>query len=217
MDPLHLCIALGPLGVYLLLLGIVNLVPRPLVTNGARDTAALAVAISGLVLAGPLELFAPQAAIIRLGIPLVLLLLLGLYALCTTLLILMMRPRLVIYNITVEQLRPVLAKLVSHLDPETRWARDTLVMPKLHVQFSIETQAAMRNVQLVSIGSAQSFGGWKRLESTLRASLADLRTKSNSYGVSFLMFAVLILGMVAYWMAADRAAVAEAVRDMFRL
>lgn len=217
MDPLHLCIALGPLGVYLLLLGIVNLIPRPFVTNGTRDTVALAVAVSGLIVAGPMELFAPQAAAVRWGTPVVLLLLLGFYVLGTTFLVLMMRPRLVIYNMTLEQLRPVLAELVSQLDPEARWARDTLVMPKLHLQFNIEAQVAMRNVQLVAIGSSQSFGGWRRLENTLRASLADLHTKSNPYGLSFLMFAVLILGMVAYWMAADRQAVAEALRDMLRL
>ena len=62
MDPLHLCIALGPLAVYLLLLGIINLMPRPFMTSGARDTAALSIAISGFVVAGPMELFLPGSS-----------------------------------------------------------------------------------------------------------------------------------------------------------
>ena len=145
MDPLHLCIALGPLAVYLLLLGMINLIPRPFLTNGARDTSALCIGISGFLVVGPMELFLPEGAAAKFG-PFVWLMLLVLYLLMVTLLVLMMRPRLVIYNITEEQLRPVLGELVGELDPGARWARDTLLIPKLHVQLCVETQAAMRNV-----------------------------------------------------------------------
>ena len=48
MDPLHFCIAIAPLAVYLLLLGVMNLRGRPFVTTGARDAAALALAWSDL-------------------------------------------------------------------------------------------------------------------------------------------------------------------------
>ena len=59
VDALHLSIALGPLAVYLLLLGFVNLSTRPFVTTGARDVGALGLAIAGLIVAGPMELFLP--------------------------------------------------------------------------------------------------------------------------------------------------------------
>ena len=49
MDPLHVCIALGPLAMYLLVLGSMNLSTRPMLTTGGRDFAALAIAISGFV------------------------------------------------------------------------------------------------------------------------------------------------------------------------
>ena len=62
LDPLHLCIALGPLAVYLLVIGRINLSRSPFVTTGTRDAAALAVGIAGLAVAGPLELFVPYAA-----------------------------------------------------------------------------------------------------------------------------------------------------------
>ncbi len=61
INPLHICIAFGPLAVYLMLLGLINLSSRPLVTNGARDTAALGVGISGFIMVGPCELLLPQA------------------------------------------------------------------------------------------------------------------------------------------------------------
>ena len=67
MGPLHLCIALGPLAVYLLLLGLINLSSRPFLTTGARDCAALSVAISGFVVAGPLDHFFPETAAVAMG------------------------------------------------------------------------------------------------------------------------------------------------------
>ncbi len=54
VDPLHFCIALGPLAAYLLLLGAVNLSSRPFLTNGARDTAALGIGILGFAIVGPM-------------------------------------------------------------------------------------------------------------------------------------------------------------------
>ena len=67
MDPLHLSIALSPLAVYFVLLGIINLSARPQLTTGARDTAALAVGLSGLVVVGPMELFLPERAAAQFG------------------------------------------------------------------------------------------------------------------------------------------------------
>jgi hypothetical protein len=216
MDPLHLCIALGPLAVYLFLLGIINLLPRPFLTNGSRDTAALGIAISGFIVAGPMELFLPDVDSARMG-SFVWVLLLGLYVLLVALLILSMRPRLIIYNMNPDQLRPVLAELVAELDPEARWSRDTLLMPKLHVQLCVETQTAMRNVQLVAMGRSQSHLGWRRLERHLAAALAGTRTSANPYGISFVGFALLLMGIVTYWMAADRHAVAQSLIEMFGL
>ena len=40
MQTLHLCISLGPLAVYLFLVGLINSRRRPFVTSGARDMAA---------------------------------------------------------------------------------------------------------------------------------------------------------------------------------
>ena len=37
IDPLRFAIAIGPLAIYLLVMGIVNLMSRPFVTTGARD------------------------------------------------------------------------------------------------------------------------------------------------------------------------------------
>ena len=62
MNVLYLCLALGPPAIYLFLLGLINLTWRPLLVSGARDTALLGLAVSGLVIVGPMRLFFPEEA-----------------------------------------------------------------------------------------------------------------------------------------------------------
>src|SRR5436190_14832984 len=155
MDSLHIAIALGPLATYLLVLGVINLSSRPLLTTGGRDVAALAMAVAGLIVVGPMELFLVEEAAVLYG-GWVWAIMLAAYALLVVLVVLLLRPRLVIYNITLEQLRPLLADAVARLDTDTRWAGESLVMPQLGVQLHVEAAPLLKNVQLVSSGPQQS-------------------------------------------------------------
>lgn len=216
MDALHLCIALAPLSVYLLLLGVINLSRRPLVTNGARDAAALGVGISGLIVVGPMELFLPEDTLNRLG-PVAWLLLLAFYGMCLTLFVLLMRPRLVIYNIRPDQVRPILAELVNQLDSKSRWAGECLIMPSLGLQLHVEASPAMRNVQLVATGPHQSYEGWSRLERALTAELREIRGARNPYGFSLVSFGLLMIAAMTFWLVNDADTVAHSLREMLRL
>jgi hypothetical protein len=215
LDPLHTCIALGPVATYLLVLGSINLSSRPLLTTGARDAAALAIATAGLVVAGPLELFLSERAAVFWG-GWVWLIMLAAYALAALLFILMLRPRLVIYNITVEQLRPVMADVVAQLDGEARWAGESLVMPQLGVQLHVDALPVMKNVQLVASGMNQNLDGWRQLETALAKALRKTRSTPNPYGVSLVSFGLLLAGLVTYSLARDPGAVMQALNDMLR-
>jgi hypothetical protein len=195
MDPLHLSIAIGPLAAYLMLLGIINLRGRPFLTSGGRDTVALGLGIAGLVIAGPMELFLPERAAVQYG-GLVWILLFGLYLMCVILVSLVSRPKLVIYNATPDMLRPILAQLATQLDRDARWAGDTVALPNLTVQFTIETFPGTRNVQLVSAGPGQNYVSWRRFESAVAAQLRDIPSAMNPYGgvliaIAFVMFIVI--------------------------
>ena len=133
----------GPVAIYLCLLGTIGLSRRPLLVSGVRDAATLALALSGLVVIGPMELFFPFAAAGRFGSH-VWLLLLSLYVMCVILWLLMLRPRLVIYNISADKLRPILAEAVNSLDAEARWAGESLALPALGVQLYVNGFAALR-------------------------------------------------------------------------
>jgi len=171
MEAFQLCVALGPVAVYLLLLGTVSLSRRPLLVSGVRDAAALALAVSGMALIGPIELFVPFDAAGQFG-PYMWVLLLALYAMGAALWLLVLRPRLVIYNVSVDFLRPILAEVVSRLDADARWAGDSLAIPELGVQLCMDGSGLLRGVSLVSAGGRQEPAGWRRLESALGAALA---------------------------------------------
>jgi hypothetical protein len=208
MDPFRLCLALGPVAVYALLLGAVNLSRRPFLTGGTRDAAALGLAVAGLMMVGPLELFFPDAvttsvaaAIAKIGIPparAVIWLLLGFcYAMGLLLILSLLKPRLILYNIGSDQLRPILAELLPRLDPEARWAGDSVALPTLGVQFHIDNMATMRNISLTALGRAQSPGGWRLLESRLAEALSLFEVGRNPRGLSLVTAGLAILLFLA--------------------
>jgi hypothetical protein len=128
--------------------------------------------------------------------------------------LLLLRPRLVIYNIRADQLRPILADLVERLDPAARWAGDSLALPGLGVQLHVEQWWRMRNVSLVSAGPHQDHQGWRRLETALAAALAQLEVKRNPRGVTLLSVGVFIAGALVWAIARDPQAVARALLDV---
>lgn len=196
IDPFRLCLALGPVAVYLLLVAMLNSFRRPFLVSGTRDAATLGLAVSGLVLVGPMELFVPVPALIAFG-PYIWVLVISLYVLCLVLTLLVARPRLVIYNISPDELRPVLADLVHQLDAEARWAGDSLFLPSLGVQLQLEGPSPMRNVSLLATGSKQNPQGWRRLELALRGALGEMEVPRNSRAISLFSAGLLLsLGLV---------------------
>ncbi len=200
-DPLRLAIAFVPLAAYFLLLGVLNARRRPFLTSGGSDLAALGAALSGVVLIGPIELFRHERVSADLG-SYVWLFLLGFYWLWVGLAVLLSRPRLVIYNISEEELRPVLAETARILDPQARWAGDCLYLPKLGVQLHLESFDLMRHVSLVAGGTRQNLAGWRCLASNPRA-------------LGILLMALLLLAVSTGHMLADPQRVAQAMGELF--
>lgn len=213
MDGVRIGVALAPLALYLLFLAVLNLLRRPVLMTGARDIAALGFGVSGLMLVGPIELLHPQSAVNQLG-PYIWVLSVSLYTLLLSLVILLGRPRLVVYNISVEELRPMLAHVIEHLDPQHRWAGTSLSLPKLNVQLHLETNALMRNVSLVANGDHQSHTGWRQLELALAQQLAPARVSPNAWGLSLSLAALTMAAVVAWIAPFNHQTILAALRDM---
>ncbi len=216
MDPLRLCLAFGPLAVYLLAVALVNLSRRPVVVSAPRETMALGLAISGLVMVGPVELFLPAASTLFFG-SYVWLLWAGFYALLVLLAVLVGRPRLTLYNLTAEQLRSVLPNLAVSLDKEARWAGDSLTLPNLGVHLHVERFTSMRNMSLVALGETQSLQGWKALERALAREVGKLPAGRNPRGLILLATAVALLGVLAFQLVSHPLQITESLHDMLRL
>jgi hypothetical protein len=212
ISPFHVVVALAPLAFYLLLIGFYNLGRRPFVTTGGRDLLMLGIGLSGFIAAGPFELFMPMAAANQFG-AYVWLLLVSLYGLSLLLAILLMRPRIVIYNCKLDQLRPLIAKCVAELDSESRWAGECLYLPQIGVQLHVHTHPVLRNIQLTAIGPLQNLEGWRNLYIALRQHVRGLRVRCNAWAPIFLLLAVALLLAAGGTMVTYPKEVAEGLRD----
>jgi hypothetical protein len=214
VDPFRLAIALVPVAAYVLLLSFINARRRPFLTSGGSDFMALGIALSGLMFVGPLELFRPEAATREFGnyIWLVLLLFYGMWLLLG---VLLSRPRLVLYNISIEELRPVLADAAGRVDPDARWAGNHLTLPGLGVNLHLDSFDMMRNVALVSSGSRQNIDGWRRLARELRRSLAAIRVKTNPRAIGLAAVSLALLGVSVTYMLSQPQELVQAMNEVF--
>jgi hypothetical protein len=137
------------------------------------------------------------------------------YWLCVLLVVLFSRPRLVIYNISLEELRPVLAETAGRLDAEARWAGNHLTMPTLGVQLHLDSLDLMRNVSLVSSGGRQNIDGWRRLAQELRKALASIRVKSNPRAIGLLAVSLALLALSVTLLIAHEEELMQAVNEVF--
>ena len=158
----------------------------------------------------------PQAAAINFG-AFVWALLISFYVLVVTLLVLAQRPRLVVYNISEAEFRPALAEVVGALDPEARWAGNSLVLPGLQVELHVESFALMRNVSLSAVGELQSYPGWRRLESALSGSLRGLEVAPNPLGAGLMLVGLMMAVTVLWQLVSDPQAITQAFLEMLRL
>jgi hypothetical protein len=185
--------AVVPLGLYLLGVGGLHLRRRPSTLSGSFDFALLAAGVAGLVLVGPLALLAPLAGGIPsvAGVPV----LLAGFLLAVATAVLAMRPRLVIYNITLDQLRPVVAEVVAGLDTSARWAGETAALPSRGIQVHLDGRGSMRSVSVVAVGARTSPEGWTEFSRRLRQAVGRLRVRSSPWGGLFAGLGGLVLAV----------------------
>jgi hypothetical protein len=129
--------------------------------------------------------------------------------------VLLARPRLVIYNASVEEVHPKLAELAGRLDPAARWAGNNLSLPTLGVQLHLDSLDFMRNVSLVASGGRQNLDSWRRLARELGAPLATMRVKSNPRAVSFLLVSLGLLVICITHLIMHQPELLQAMNEVF--
>jgi hypothetical protein len=217
MSSLQIAIAVVPLILYLLYWAIIHFLGRAKVISGLADAYLLGIALAGFFLVGPLDLFLPEAAATRFG-PFVWLLLLTLYFLVLSLLVLVDRPRIVIYNAAADQVRTILSEVAQEVDKDTRWAGDVCCMPQVQMQFHLAQSRWSRTVQLIAVGWRQNFAAWRSMEIRLQYELAPVRRRTlRTSGLTLLAAAATLALIALYGLYLDRQHMAQALTDFLRL
>jgi hypothetical protein len=217
MDPLRLSLALGPLALYLLSIGRLHLRRRATVVTGSRDLVALALGVSGLITIGPVELLMPQAAIANFGAA-VWGMMAIIYSLCVSLAILNGRPQLVIYNAPpLSEFRPIMARVIDELDPESRWAGTSLLMPRLPIELAVEIAPASNTIVLRAVHEHQQMTAWRQLHAALARQLATVPRASSPWGFGMSGLAAVLLALVGWQLVEHSQEVTQALVEMLRL
>jgi hypothetical protein len=216
MDPLHAAIAFGPVAAYLLALSRINLRRHPTVISGISDTAALAFAVTGLLAAGPLELLLPETAAAQYR-GLVWLWMFAIYILSVILWLLTMRPSIVVYNATAEDIRPALTGVALQLDKESLWTGDSLLIPAIGVQLHLEPTISTKNVTLVPTGPRQSYQGWGTLREALAEVAPTIQSGSNPTALAMMIMATAMALFLSIWLASEGKQVVRSLQEMMRL
>lgn len=201
-DAIPLGAAFLPLGLYLCALGLVHLRGRPVAIAGVWDGILLGASLLGLVLVGPVALVRPVAGSSAWSWPILLLV----FVLGVALSVLVSRPRLVVYNISPEQIRPIVAEVAGGLDREARWAGETVALPTRGFQVHIDGDGVMRSVSLIGVGHRSSHAGWSEFSRRIRQATRRLRVQANPWGW---LVAALGAAMVLAAVASAAAAVAS--------
>jgi len=193
-DAIPLGAAFLPLGIYLLALGWVHLRRRPLAIAGVWDGILLGASLVGLVTVGPIALVRPAAGGSSWSWPM---LILG-FCLVVALCVLVSRPRLIVYNISVEQIRPLVAEVASDLDPQARWAGETVALPTRGLQVHLDGDGSLRTVSLIGVGRRSAHEGWSEFSRRVRQASRRLPVRASPWGGVFAAIgAVLVL--LASW------------------
>lgn len=202
------------MAIYYWVLGVLHGARRPLVVAGTRDICVLFLALSGIVFVGPVELFVPPTATMLYGSA-VWIFMGGLYLAVLSLIVMGMRPRLVVYNIRREELRPIVEEVVRSLDAAASWAGDAASLPTLGIAFHLEDAGLMRNVTLVATGEQASLENWKVLERTLQNRLQSVTSRRGFLAVQFLLVAAVLTLLVVGQLTLYRELVWQGLQELY--
>jgi hypothetical protein len=214
IDPFALLLALLPLVGYLLMLGLVRFSGRALVTTGARDIAALGIAISGLIAIGPAELFFPATAATVFG-SVVWLALIAFYGLTLSLVCLTTTPKLVVYGRTAQETYPGLLRAAKRMDDQATGDDQSMQvrLPTLGVQLRVDSIAAIDHCRVLSFQPIVSVKFWSTLLGNLRGELSESPRPIARRGIVMLMFALAMGSMVCWHSLSNQTRLVEGFRQ----
>ncbi|MCY2976042.1 MAG: hypothetical protein NTW52_15410 [Planctomycetota bacterium] len=216
MNLFALIIVSLPLAVYCLMIGMLHRSKHPFLVSGGRDMALLGLAMLGLVLVGPSQLFFPVAAFNLLG-PAVWFLMTLLYFFIVLFVILNSRPRLVVFGLAPDALAMQVKESLDELNIESTWMGPTFAAPGIRVDGTIEQAGNGELSQIVATRSNQDVIGWMKLERALAIKLKSIPIEPRSTGTVWIALGLAALAALGLQIYSNPTAVADGMKELLRL
>ncbi|MEZ6091395.1 MAG: hypothetical protein R3C05_25925 [Pirellulaceae bacterium] len=215
-DPFSVALSLGPLSVYLIVIGLMQSGRKPVVTTGAQDTAALGIGVSGFLMIGPLVLFFPTMAYGVLGW-IVWAMLTAFYLLTLLLIILTMRPRMVIYGLDAGQVRAPMLRAAQSIDPDAKMEGEQIWFPSVGCSIRLDMINAGDVPQIVPQIQQISPRFWRRLLEAMRREVSTFENRNRSRGLGIVFVGTLMMILIASNMVSHPQEVVAGFRHWLRL
>lgn len=200
MDPFSLVLFLTPLLVYMVVISFVRVSGRIYVSTGGKEIAALALAVSGMLIVGPVELFFPMAAATVFG-PLVWGILALFYMLCVSLFVIGATPKIIVYGSNADGLLEPLLNAARALDENAQADKGSLqvYLPTSGVHLRIGTSSSLDHASIMAFEDNLSAKFWLLLRTELRNQLGD-RKVERKRGLPVLIATVLLASfLLTHW------------------
>ncbi len=215
MTTFSIVLAIGPLAIYCIVLGGLHLRRRPKVVSGSRDLACLGLAMIGLFLIGPAELFFPQAAFNLFGIS-IWIALIVLYLFLLLFSILNTRPCLIVFGLDADSLTLHVDQVLQQLDPGTKWLNHSFVAPGLGIQGIIEPAGLGLVSHAIATKLEQNGIGWRTLERALSMRLTSVEIERSSVGFRWIAVGIGMLSIIGFMLVNKSASISNGISEMFR-
>ncbi len=215
-EPFATTIAFAPLIAYLLAFAIIRIGGFVWVTTGTRDVTAVLVAISGLIVIGPMELFFPNATAALLGgwvwIPLLLL-----YFLLACLVVINCRSKIVVYGRTLEEVYPAMIRAARAMDCGAVENEEQLQvhMPALTAHLRLDLARGNDCSSVMAFEQALPLAFWHRFAKHLRDELRPTPPPYPRRGWAMLIVAVMTAFFLIRYVAAQPALLVEGFHEWF--
>lgn len=213
IPPFVILVAFLPLAAYLTLFGAIRMFGRPMVTTGARDFVAVAVAVSGLLLVGPIDLFFPESTAAMIGYR-VWFVLAFLYSLIVLLIVISSRPRLIVYGIRADQLLPMLTQAAATLDTAATLDREagTITLPTLGLHLRVDDHRGTDIAEVFAFETSIQPMFWRHLRFALTSELANAPRTTPRGGSIALLAGIVILMSIFYVTFTSHTAVVQGLQ-----
>jgi len=214
IEPFILLVALLPLAAYLTLFGLIRLTGRPMATSGGRDIFAVSVAISGLFIVGPAELFFPAAAGAAFG-PKIWPAIGLLYFLLVALIILSARPKLIVYGLGSASLAEPLLLAAKRIDPTSICDEESgqIVLPSSGIHLRIDGHRGTDTAEVYAYENVVSPSFWRLLLRLLRAEIATEEASSPRYGGLVFVIGLAMLAFLSWQLFSSHEQVVQGFQE----